>query len=313
MSIIGVKASANVKSFLFTPVGYAFMLGTLTSVNKLNMNAETMSTNSVTSKEDSFGGIAGNGGVAMYQFGTSTGSYQTNQKMLYPVETATTLANNLPQSRYQASAMSNSGTAAYIVGGAIPWSVRYKTIVKSPFSTDTPATLGNSFSDMGNVPGTCSNNHTAGYTFGGYSDSAAVPPLTQVNKITYSNDSISNTICSLPLPTFSSSVLSNDGTAAYCTGGRDETLNIYKVNYSTEARTTINATLTSNLINSVAVEKYQTAGYLIGGYTYPIGGESVSYIQKLNFSNETKTTISATLSTAGSNYITGGASNNGVI
>ena len=307
------SASNSITPLPVTANGYVQMSNTLTVLQKFNMVAETHSTVSVSGMDvANYGGHVSDSGVSMYRMGSDGNPYTANQKMSYSSETASNLANTLPQGRFGSNGMSNSGTAGYVVGGATAgYSTRYKTIVKMPFSTDVPATLGTGFTNMGNAPGNCSNNHTAGYTFGGYSDTTG--PLSLNNKITYSNDSISNSVSSLPATAFSNSAMSNDGTAAYVTGGRDETTNIYKVSYSNDARTTTSATIADNLVHSASVFRYQTAGYLIGGRKYPISEADVNYIQKFLYSTETRSTIAATLAAIDRTFCSTGASNNGVI
>lgn len=307
------SASNSITPNVVIANGYAQMSNTLTVLQKFNMSAETHSTVSVSGMDNAYySAHVSDSGVSMYRMGPDGNPSTANQKMTYSNETASNLANNLPQERFGANGMSNSGTAGYVVGGATAgYNTRYKTIVKMPFSTDVPATLSTGFTNMGNAPGNCSNNHTAGYTFGGYSDTTG--PMSLNNKITYSNDSISNSVSSLPATAFSNSAMSNDGTAAYVTGGRDETTNIYKVSYSNDARTTTSASLYRALVHTASVFRYQTAGYLLGGREYPTYDVDVSYIQKFLYSTETRSTITATLAAINRTFGSTGASNNGVI
>lgn len=308
MPILGIIASG--RRSLFIPIGYnSGDNPAYTSFDKLNMLAETISTVTISVTNEA-AATASNSGVSAYRYGnTSTGV--GCQKIAYSNDAVSTLANSLPQFRYYATGGSNSGTAGYVTGGATSgFVVRYRTIVKSPFSTDTPATLGTGFTQMGNANAYASNNHTAGYTFGGESDSPA-GPINLINKINYSNDSISNSVATMSVAGRSNSAFSNDGTAAYFGNGNGATNAIDKLLYSNDTRSTISATLISpDLIFAMVSYRFQTAGYFVGGV---INGSSVSTIQKLLFSNETRSTISATLATVNRTLGLGEMSNNGVI
>jgi len=95
----------------------------------------------------------------------------------------------------------------------------------------------------------------------------------------------------------------NSGTAGYWAGRWTSPTTgnlIQKLTFSTEARTTIAATLADSIFGASGASNNAVAGYIAGG----VNGAAKSYIQKLDYATETRTTITATLSTA-RNYTAG--------
>ena len=308
MPILGI-ISSGISGNLFIPEGYTSYRDNFTTFTKLNMLTETTSTLTISVTNEAAGG-ASNSGVAAYRFGTTTDPKTANQKFSYSTNAVSNLANALPQARQYATGQSNSGTAAYVTGGATTgFAVRYRTIIKVPFSTDVPSQLGSSFTNMGNANMACSNNHIAGYTFGGESDTTGTGNW--INKINYSNDAISALSATLPVNGRSTQAVSNDGTSAYTGNGNFLTNALYKFLYSNETISTMSATLVSpDLVFPASSYRFQTAGYFLGGF---INNVEVSTIQKILYSNDTRTTISATLATADAEISHADHSNNGVI
>jgi hypothetical protein len=307
MPILGIFASGI--KIVLPSVGYSSFNNDFTSFSKFNMVTETNSTVTISVTNEA-SAHASNSGVSGYRYGNTTNGVGC-QKFAYSNEAVSTLANSLPQFRYYACGQSNSGTAAYITGGATSgFATRYKTVVKSPFSNDTFSTLGTSFTQMGNGNTAFSNNHIAGYTIGG-EDSTTGGPVNAVNKINYSNDAISSGVATVPLAMRSGGGFSNDGTAGYTNNGTGATTAIYKLLYSNDTVSTLGATIVSpDLLWMGLTYRYQTAGYWEGGYT---NSSYTSIIQKLLYSNETRTTIAATIAVAERSFNTGELSNNGVI
>ena len=304
------SSSASNSATPVTAMGYMdFNVPGFTTFTKLDMALETVNTVSIGVTNEA-AGMASNSGVSGYRFGTTTDPKTANQKYSYSTEAVSNLANALPQARQYATGQSNSGTAAYITGGATTsFTTRYRTVVKMPFSTEAFTTLGTSFTQMGNANGVASDNHTAGYTFGGESDSPQAS-ITDINKINYSNDAISSNIASMPLAGRSNWATSNDGTAAYFGNGNGGTNAIYKMLYSNNAVSTLSATLAGETVLVSWCYRYQTAGYIGGNYN---GSTGSTAIQKITYSSEARTTISATLATAAYQLGLGENSNNGVI
>jgi hypothetical protein len=298
-----------------TATGYHSQETTFNVMTKLNMNAETLSTVTVSSFSSTETGRAacGDSGVAGYAFGQGTGGV-SSQKYLYSTEVGSTLASGLPEFRYYATGGSNSGTAAYITGGATSgFAIRRRTVVKSPFSTDTPATLGSSFTDMGNANGSASNFHTALYTWGGESDTTSRGDW--VNKLTFSNDTCTYLVSTLYAKTRSATCLSNDGTALYGLNGIEGGTIAYKMPYATETVSRMAAVSNYSRLYQKVNVLFQINGFFIGGQNYS-ASDSAMYkgIEKMAFSTDVMSTMSISLSVNAENQFSGeGWSNNGVI
>ena len=144
------------------------------------------------------------------------------------------------------------------------------------------------------------NSGTAGYAVGGYAD-GGVGNLSSVEKLTFSNDSISTLASALSSSRYTHSSFANSGTAGYAvsgkiTGSNTPSGSIAKIAFSNDSNSTIAATVTSTGYQAGAANS-GTAGYSGGGGT---GGGSVptNAIYKLTFSNDATSTLSATLSRA---------------
>ena len=90
--------------------------------------------------------------------------------------------------------------------------------------------------------------------------------------------------------------MSDSGVAGYIGGGGSPNLNrIDKITFSTDTKTTLSATLTTNRRNIAGMSNTGVAGYF-GGGTDSVG--SIDGIDKIAFPADTKTTLSATLTAA---------------
>ena len=310
-----IALPSALRSVRVTATGYSSQDTNINVMEKLNMNAETLSTVTVSSfsSTESVGAVTGNSGVSGYRFGTGGAPANSSQKFLYSTEVGSTLSATLPEYRAYATAGSNSGTAAYITGGATSgFVVRYKTVVKCPFSTDTPATLGSSFTDMGNANGSASNFHTALYTYGGESDTTSTGNW--INKLTFSNDTCTYLVSTLYSRSRSASCLSNDGTALYGANGIAGGTIMYKMPYSTETASRMATTSNYSRLYQKVNVLFQMKGFFIGGYNYDAISGSYLGIEKMDFSTDLMSVMSITLSNAVANQFSGdGWSNNGIV
>jgi hypothetical protein len=106
--------------------------------------------------------------------------------------------------------------------------------------------------------------------------------------------------------------MANSGTAGYMAAGRNSggtPVTIQKLSFPGETRSTISATIEEGNNNGVSANANSgTAGYFYGGETNSSNGRT-SVIQKLTFSNESRSTISGKLSAT--RYQTGAFANSG--
>ena len=201
----------------------------------------------------------------------------------------------------------SSGVPAfgYVAGGS------FTAITdKWDLSDDSRTTLADALDDpCVNVAGV-SHYNVAGYAVGGYTTGWAV--LLDVQKVTYATDATSVTSNALSGNWSDSCGMSNSPTAGYLSGAWTGAVNstaIKKLTYSGETLSTISATLSQEGYSSAQnVVTKGVAGYHAGGNP---GGSSVTdRIEKLTFSGETTSTLSAVLATAVRGC--GGMSNNAV-
>ena len=140
----------------------------------------------------------------------------------------------------------------------------------------------------------CANSGTAGYIASGYGGAYQ----NTLNKLAFSNDTVSVPSATMTIDGTDSSGAANSGTAGYWAGGASNngsTLRdiIDKVAFSSDTRTTLSAVLASTKYNLGGCAKSGTAAYWAGG-----NSPAIDLIQKLTFSGETRTTLSATLTSA---------------
>lgn len=198
-----------------------------------------------------------------------------------------------------ASSASNSVTpiapkAGYTAGGEGPSATNI--IEKISLPAETRSTLAATLSANTQEAAAMSNSGVAGYVTA-ISNSAS----TTINKLVFSSDAVSTLGTTLAFPRKESGAMANSGTAGYVLGGNDSsgggtTSAIDKIAFSNDTRTTLAATLTAPTYrNTGAMANSGTAGYAHGGNRTDDYGFT-SYVDKITFSNDSKSTISATLS-----------------
>lgn len=250
------------------------------------------------------------GPVAAYFAAGYTGSTTASNidKIAFSGDTKTTLSATLSTNRSSGAGCANSGTAAYMAGG-IDGATFYSDIDKIAFPGDTKTTLSATLTSGRYGHGAFANSGTAAYFSGGYSGSW----LNGVDKIAFSNDTKSTLSATLsPIRAYAQG-LANSGVAGYTgpgyTGvGATYTNTIAKVLFSNDTIANLSATLTVDGTDVGAAANSGTAGYWAGGATSN-GSTPVNSIDKLTFSGDTKSTLSATLTAT--NHNNGGAANSG--
>ena len=224
-------------------------------------------------------------------------------------ETIFTLSATLSRGLNQASGVSNSGVAGYVWGGKhneSGWTFN-TTIEKLTYSADTVSTITATLSEDERAqvnPSSFSNVGTAGYLAGGYDSGSN--RLDSISKLIYSSEAESTISAVMSRARYETAAFSNSGSAGYMAGGYGTAYGsnqglmqlINKLTYSNENPSTLSATLTMIYNNSFG--KYGamgfadtgTAGYVAGGWA---GIEDVEIIDKITFSNDSKSTLSATM------------------
>jgi hypothetical protein len=163
---------------------------------------------------------------------------------------------------------------------------------------------------MASYPFSFANTGTAGYAGGGYSYSSGASQ-TAVNKFAFPSDTRS-TLSALATPRDAMVAMENKGVAGYAVGGGNDgssvTREALKWAFSTDTRSTVSNALSTEkqLGGHAGASDSGTAGFYFGGSL----SSRFSAIEKLNFSNDTGSVLTATLA-ATTNFL-GASSNNGV-
>jgi hypothetical protein len=207
-------------------------------------------------------------------------------------EVVTTLSATLNAAIF-VTGFDNTDVAGYAVGGFLPAqpSVSQSAVNKLTYSSETRSVISGTYAIRG--AGTTQNTNVAGYYCGGYSGSQYE---STVKKMPFSTETFS-TAGNLSNARIISSGIENLSTAGYSLGGINGgfTNIMQKITFSNDSVSTLSATLavSSGYVDS-GVSYGSTAGYQGSGY-----GAGTTYftgIYKLAFSNETSSTISATVS-----------------
>jgi hypothetical protein len=199
-------------------------------------------------------------------------------------------------------ASSLKSSVALVAGYAFGGSPAAATIQKLNYSNETRTNLSDTFTAALGPTGV-SDSGTAGYFQG---DNVA--SNTAIRKLLFSTETGSTIGATIINRVFAAGV-GNKGSAGYWmaggpqTGGSEQRSDIQKLAYSNETSSTIGATMPAvTIYNYNGMSNDGTAGYSYGGY---VGGANVNTIQKLLYSTEARTQLSATHTASLRNIITG--------
>ena len=226
-----------------------------------------------------------NSGVAGYLAGG--GSFAVRQttvdKFAFPADTRTTLGTGLSVATGGPMGFANSGVAGYSAGGETPTYVT--TVDKFAFPADTRTTLGTGLSGVRAFGATAENTLVAGYYGGGDANGSQA---SNVDKFTFPSDTRSTLASGLVAGSWYSSVgLSNDAVAIYFQDNASTTMTKYAMPTDTRSSFTTGAAQNFGSCQSNS----GLAGYISGG-----GSPLTNAVQKLNYTNDSRSTLAATLS-----------------
>jgi hypothetical protein len=300
MPILGIIASSVNPLPL---VGY-FMGGSRTGSNyteirKMPVTTETFSnTGSTLSGHRAQAQPLSNSGTAGYNVGGwDAATVQSDiQKVNQTTDARTTIGATITNGRWQGAGTSNEGTGGYIMGGQST-TAGVNTISKFAFSNEAMSTIAATMASADGYVGvhTVNNKGVAGYTI--------VRETFNTQKISFSNDTSSVLSGHRSNRGYYGLGSSNDGTAGYIASGFDIPGGLTypdstdKITFSTETRTTISNTVTSNGVGNRSGGYYNGASFGIKGMAgYNCGGYREAFIDaldKLTFSNDTPTLLGA--------------------
>ena len=230
-------------------------------------------------------------------------------KFSFPADTKTTLSATLTQVIQFSAGMANSGVAGYSAGGNDP---SVNVIDKISFPADTKSTLSATTSTIIYSAAGFANSGVAGYFAGGHND-ASGSSVDRIDKITFPADTKTTLSAVLTTIVRQPAGFSNTGVAGYVAGGSQYPTyynRVDKITFPADTKSTLSATLTASVDFLCGFADYGVAGYVAGGYdgatTNPL-----TRIDKISFPADTKSTLSAVLSTP-RNYSPAGFANTGV-
>ena len=269
---------------------------TVTATHANGVSSASSASNSITPIAPKFGYYAG--GIRP-KGGTPYSS--TITKFSMEAETSSNLSATLTATTYglNGSGMANSGTAGYF-GGGIDASAgtAVSRIDKVTFVNDSKSTLAAALLNTKAYMTGLANSGTAGFFYGGKQGSTFIYDR---DRVIFSNDSRSSATDYLSTPAFHSG-FANSGTAGYLAGGNDNNNSywsvstIFKITFSSDARSTLGATLTQKTFSATGFANSGTAGYSAGGGDN--NGSYLAVLDKITFSNDSKSTLASTLSVA---------------
>ena len=181
-------------------------------------------------------------------------------------------------------------------------------IDKVDFSNDSKSTLSATLTSGRNGGAGFANSGTAAYFAGG---TISYPTFTDgIDKLAFSADTKSTLSATLSTATQAPGGFANSGTAGYVAGGYDGAFlsRIDKIAFSADTKTTLAATLNVNRAYIQGCANSGTAGYWAGGASNN-GSTLRDIIDKVAFSSDTRTTLSAVL--ASTKYNLGGCAKSG--
>jgi hypothetical protein len=263
-------------------------------IDKLLFNNETRSTLSATLSQSVNNQSACNSTLAGFFAGGYGSRYQSFiDKLLFNGESRSTLSVTLSQSIYMQSAC-NSTLAGFFAGGTNN-NGSHSFIDKLLFNGESRSTLTTTLSQSIYSQSAC-NSTLSGYFAGGTSGEGVIY-YSYIDKLLFSDDSRSTLAATLSQSIYYQSAC-NSTSAGYFAGGMNDNYQSYidKLLFSDKTRSTLSATLSQTVYAQSACNS-TSAGYFAGGINYDIESSYFqSFIDKLLFSNDSRSTLAATLS-----------------
>lgn len=270
-------------------------------ITKLSFTSETSSDlSSSLTRELNYPAAAANSGTAGYITGgvNPDGGSNRIEKLTFSTETNSDIGS-FAGIRYYHTGFANSGTAGYFSGGTDGQGNYLSSIKKLTFSGESLSTIGATLSHTNSAYSAgMANSGTAGYISGG-TKGAYNLNMSQIDKLTFSNESVSTLSYTYSPNRNGQTSFANSGTAGYFAGGQfvaGDTvygaMDIYKVSFSNDSVSNLAATLSVLNDSPGGFAKSGTAGYISGGYSRS-SFTYLSTIQKLTFSNDSVSTLAA--------------------
>jgi len=269
--------------------------GPITAIQRLSMPGNTFSTIAAVMSVGTYEGVGfSNNAVAGYAGGGPSQTFI--DKLTYSDETRATLAATYGSSAAYspANGCSNDGTAGYKMGGNT-----LKAIDKLLYSNDTNSTLAAVLSENLRQGYGASDSGTAAYRAGGATAAWTTnTPTDVIDKLLYSNDTVSTLGATMSVVGFGGTGLANTPTAGYFSTGSEDA-------YPTNYLTTVDkldfsgasvSTLGTGLSSSRGADSTSLSNNGVAGY---IGGTgSINTWDMFTFSTDVRSILATGLPTA---------------
>jgi len=307
----GVSSGASGASNSVTPVNPTFVYWTRSpsgesTLDKFNTNTETTAAGPTTTQSRYQSASTSNTPTAGY-FATGTptggtsGGLSSVDKLAFTTDTSSVAISSGAFVRLQVTGFSNVGTAGYYTGGEA--FSNFSNTGKITYSNDTFSDISKNISITNGRSAMMSNKGSAAYLGHGSANSA-------IQKFTFSNETYS-TIGNSGYASYHPAGLSNSGTAGYMVGGTPNQFgqNVRKVTFSNDTISNSSGSIYPRYTHSGSGIK-GSSGFMAGG-SADVNGQSV--IEKITFSTETWSALSARIAGSGDRQFTTSVANEGSI
>ncbi len=295
-----------------TPINPTFVYWTRSpsgesTLDKFDTNTETTAVGPTTTISRYQSASTSNTPTAGY-FATGTPSGGTSDarssvdKLAFATDSSSVAISSGAFTRLQVTGFSNVGTAGYYTGGE--YFSSFSNTGKITYSNDTFSDISKNISITNGRSAMMSNKGSAAYLGHGSASDA-------IQKFTFSNETYS-TIGSSGYASYHPAGLSNSGTAGYMTGGTPNQFgqNVRKISFSNDAISTTSGLNWVRYTHSGSGIK-GSSGFISGGGTNPSNGSSI--IEKITFSTDTWSQLSARIAGSGDRQFTTSVANEGSI
>jgi hypothetical protein len=205
----------------------------------------------------------------------------TIDRLDFSNETLSLPGNNLPQARYGLAALSSS-SYGYFGGGFAPGFLVVATVDRIDFSNETLSLPGNGLPEARSALAALSSS-SYGYFGGGLDPSAAPPFVATIDRLDFSNETLSLPGNNLPQARSGLVALSSSSYGYFGGGGAPSIFcTIDRIDFSNETLSLPGNNLPQARQNLAAVSS-SSYGYFGGG----LAPSNVCTIERLDFSNET--------------------------
>jgi hypothetical protein len=275
------------------------------TIDRIDFSTETTSApgNNLTSATVYLAGIS-NSSYGYFAGGDSGSLISTVERIDFTNETISAPGNNLPQARSSLAAVS-SNSYGYFAGGNLP--VMSSTVDRIDFSNETTSAPGNNL-PVAKWRLAAVSGKSYGYFGGGSLSPDTLNEVATVDRIDFTNETISAPGNNLPVARANLSATSSDSYGYFAGGTFPYVATVDRIDLSNETTSAPGNNLSQNkgLTGATSSNSY---GYFGGGFSFP---PSIFYsnVERIDFTSETFSAPGNNLTQAryGIGTLSGGAS-----